>query len=202
MAKMSFATGEGTTYTLECINNSVADWVFYIYQKMPQQPRQVFSLAWFASPYKISPGSHIEFDWSIDYSFVWGNSGIVQPGVNYNAGGSKPCSLTGNNQTTFSLDDNAPQLSEPTTGGQAGSLTVNQAGNVPNLMFATGIGMSGQGTFVQQALQNAPQVYTPEPIYYVAAATQIQMGIVLAQTITGAKEVKYPQSLYKLTATL
>jgi hypothetical protein len=202
MATFSYATGEGTTYTLKCVNDSVADWVFYIYQRMPQQPSDIFSLAWFASPYKISPGSQIVFDWSIDYSFVWGNSGVVQPGVNYNASGSKPCSLTGNNQTTFSLDDNAPQLSNPTTGGQAGSLTVNVAGNVPNLMFATGIGMSNQGTFVQQALQNAPQIYTPEPEYYIAAGTQMQMGVVLAQTITGAAEVKYPQSVYTLTATL
>jgi hypothetical protein len=181
----------------------VVNWVFYIYQRMAQQPNDIFSLAWFASPYKVSPGSYVEFDWSIDYSFVWGNTGVVQPGVNYVAGGIKPCSLTGNNQTTFSLDDYAPQLSDPTPGGQPGSLTVKIAGNVPNLMFATGIGMSGHGTFVQQALLNSFQVYTPEePKYFVAAATQMQMGVVLPEIIAGAAEVKYPINVYKLTATL
>lgn len=203
MAKLSFATGVGTTYTLRCVNNSVVNWVFYIYQRMPQQPGDIFSLAWFASPYKISPGSYVEFDWSIDYSFVWGNTGVLLEGINYIAGGIKPCSLTGNNQTTFSLDDNAPQLSDPTPGGQPGSLRVNIAGNVPNQMFATGIGMSGHGTFVQQALMNSSQVYTlEEPKYFVAAATQMQMGAVLPETITGAAEFKYPINVYKLTATL
>jgi len=196
------AAANATTYSLVCQNNSTVPWVFYVYQTMPVQPSDVFSLAWFASPYKISPGSKITFTWGIDYSFVWGNSGTVTPGVNYNAGGSKPCSLTGANMTTFSLDDNAPQLSTPVTGGQAGSLTVNQSANVPNGVFSTGIGMSGQGSFVQQALANSPQVYTPTPKYWIAAATQMQMGVVLAQTITQNAQITFPSSVYTMYATL
>jgi hypothetical protein len=202
--KMSFAdeASSGTSYNLVCQNNSSVPWVFYVYQTMPNQPSDVFSLAWFATPYKISPGSKITFNWTIDYSFVWGNSGTVIPGVNYQAGGIKPCSLTGPNQTTFSLDNNAPQLSAPITGGQAGSLTVNQASNVPNNVFSTGIGMSGQGSFVQQALQNAPQIYTPTPKYFIAAANQMQMGMVLAQTITGSAQVAFPSNVFTMYATL
>jgi hypothetical protein len=202
--KMSFAdeASSGTSYNLVCQNNSSVPWVFYVYQTMPKQPSDVFSLAWFASPYKISPGSKMSFKWDINYSFVWGNTGTVTPGVIYDAGGIKSCSLTGANQTTFSLDNNAPQLSTPTQGGQEGSLTVNQASNVPNNVFSTGIGMSGQGSFVQQALQNAPQVYTPTPKYFIAAATQMQMGMVLAQTITGSEQVAFPTNVYTMYATL
>ncbi len=202
--RMSFANEatESTNYRLVCKNNSTVPWVFYVYQTLPSQPSDVFSLSWFASPYKLSPGSSITFDWSIDYSFVWGNTGTVTPGVNYQAGGIKPCSLTGPNMTTFSTDDNAPQLSDPVIGGQAGSLTINEASNVPNSTFSTGIGMSGQGSFVQQALTNATQVYTPEPKYWIAAATEMQMGVVLAQNISETAEVQFPNAIYTMYATL
>ncbi|AUP80209.1 protein RhiA [Flavivirga eckloniae] len=202
--RMNFANEatEGTPYKLVCKNDSTVPWVFYVYQTMPSQPSDVFSLAWFASPYKLSPGSTITFDWTIDYSFVWGNTGTVSPGVNYQAGGSKSCSLTGPNMTTFSTDDNAPQLSNPVPGGQAGSLTINEASNVPNGTYSTGIGMSGQGTFVQQALTNATQVYTPEPKYWIAAATEMQMGVVLAQNIAQTAEIDFPNNTYTMYATL
>jgi len=204
MAKsyLSFAQGNGTEYSLHCINDSTVNWTFYIYQKMPQQPSDIFSLAWFVSPYKIAPGNEIIFKWNIDYSFVWGQSGELMEGVQFNASGHKPCSITGANQTTFSMDNNAPQLSTPTTGGEPSYLTVDVADNVPNNSFSTGIGMSGQGTFVQQALQNAPQTYQPEPLYYVAAATQMQMGCVLASTVTHAWEFEFESNIYAKTATL
>ncbi|MDO5969866.1 hypothetical protein Q4Q35_08600 [Flavivirga aquimarina] len=202
--RMSFAneSSTGTPYKLVCKNNSSVPWVFYVYQTMPSQPSDIYSLAWFASPYKISPGSSITFEWSIDYSFVWGNTGTIKPGITYDASGLKDCDPNGANMTTFSTDDNAPQLSDPVTGGQAGSLTINEAANVPNSTYSTGIGMSGQGSFVQQALTNATQVYTPEPKYWIAAATQTQMGEVLAQNIAGSEEVKFTTNVYTLYATL
>ena len=202
MSIMNFSEENGTNYSLTCVNNSSADWVFYIYQKMPNQPKEVFSLAWFASPYKISSGDQITFHWSINYSFVWGDTGTLKPGITYNASGKKSCSPDGNNQTTFSMNDNTPQLSIPIPGGQAGSLTIHEDGNIPNNKFSTGIGMSGQGTFVQQGLQNIDQVYTPEPVYYIAAAQSIQMGCVLAQSISKSQQVVFDANIYSLTATL
>lgn len=194
--------GEGTQYELVCLNQSPVPWVFYVYQKMPTQPSDIFSLAWFASPIRIDTGAGITFRWTIDYSFVWGVSGPVQPGVTYDAYQSKPCSPNGNNLTTFSVENNTPSLADPTTGGEEGSLTINQASNVPNLTYATGIGMSGTGTFVQQALANAPQTYTPEPEYYIAAANQMQVGVVLARTVTGSAKVTFPKNVFTMYATL
>jgi rhizosphere induced protein len=203
-SKMNFASAldSATQYNLVCTNNSSTDWVFYVYQTMPSQPSDVFSLAWFASPYKVSVGSSITFTWGIDYSFVWGQTGTVAPGVLFSASGIKPCSLTGANMTTFSLDNNAPQLSTPVSGGQAGSLTINEASNVPNGTFSTGIGMSGYGTFVQQAYANTTQVYTPTPKYWIAAANQMQMGVVLAQTVNQAASFDFPPNVYTVRATL
>lgn len=196
------AVAETQEYSLTCVNNSPADWIFYVYQKMPNQPSEIFSLAWFASPYKIVPGGSITFTWGIDYTFVWANTGTLQPGVTFSAGQQISASPSGNNQTTFSLNDNAPQLSPAISGGTAGSLTINEASNVPNNVFSTGIGMSGQGTFLQQALPNTTQIYTPEPRYYVAAGTSVQMGEVLAETVTMTAEVTFPVNVYSMTATL
>ena len=62
--------------------------------------------------------------------------------------------------------------------------------------------MSGQGTFVQQVLTNTTQIYTPEPLFFIAAGQGIQMGQVLAQTVTNACELKYVGNVYSLLATL
>lgn len=62
--------------------------------------------------------------------------------------------------------------------------------------------MSGQGTFVQQVLTNTTQIYTPEPLYYIAVGQGVQMGQVLAQTVTNASELKYSGNVYSLVATL
>lgn len=197
----ALADSNSTSYTLTCKNKSSIPWTFYMYQKLPNQPKEIFSLAWLTSPYKIAPNSQITFQWSIDYTFVWGNTGTLQPGVTYDAGGSYPCSPDGENLTTFDIIDNAPQLTVPTSGGTAGSLTIQEGAHFPNNTFSTGIGMSGQGTFVQQSLVNTKQLYTPEPVYYVAAANSIQSGCVLQQTVSQTGKVLYPSSVYKLTAT-
>jgi hypothetical protein len=191
-----------TKYSLNCINNSTVSWNFYMFQKMPNQPKDIFSLAWLVSPYKIAKNNHIKFEWSIDYTFIWANTGTLQPGVTYDAGGSYPCSPNGNNLTTFEIIDNAPTLSIPTTGGTDGSLTIQEGSLFPNSTYSTGIGMSGQGTFAKQALVNTKQLYTPNPEYYIAAADSVQSGCVLEQVITEAKLVKFPDHNYNLTATL
>lgn len=197
----ALADSNGTNYSLTCKNNSSIAWTFYMYQKLPVQPSQIFSLAWLTSPYKIAPNSKIKFQWSIDYTFVWGNTGILQPGVTYDAGGSYPCSPNGSNLTNFNISDNTPQLTVPTPGGTSGSLTILEGSTFPNGIFSTGIGMSGQGTFAQQALTNTTQIYTPKPIYYIAAANSMQSGCVLEQTVSQTGEVDYPMNIYDLTAT-
>ena len=73
---------------------------------------------------------------------------------------------------------------------------------MPNNVYSAGIGMSGQGTFAQQVLANTTQLYTPEPLYFIAAGQGVQMGQVLAQTVTNSNELKYSGNIYSLVATL
>ncbi|EEQ09580.1 hypothetical protein [Yersinia mollaretii] len=199
---LSNYSSNGTPYQVKFINQSPSAWIVYLYQKMPNQPSDVFSLAWQASPFKVAPNSFFTFKWSIDYSFIWGRTGALTDGVVFEAGAVLDADPAGNNQVTFDTANNTPAFSNLSSGGQAGKLTIMEGSHMPNNVYSTGIGMSGQGTFVQQVLTNTTQLYTPEPLYYIAAGQGVQMGQVLAQTVTNASELKYTGNVYSLVATL
>ena len=65
------ALAQGTAYDMTLHNESGSDWTFFVYQKAPVPSADIFSLAWFASPYIIKAGNKIKFAWEIDYTFVW-----------------------------------------------------------------------------------------------------------------------------------
>lgn len=193
----------GRRFTLKCVNNSSANWVFYVYQRMPDQQYDVYSLAWLASPYALFPGSMMTFTWSLDMSFVWGNTGMLMPGVMFTTSAMQPCDASGANMTTFSVDGNMPRLSPPVNSGQPGRLTILTAANVPNRIFSTGIGMSGQAAFAQQANANMHQIYNASaPQFWIAAGRQMQVGTVLSDNGNMATQVSFPAGVDSLTATL
>ncbi|AHG50166.1 protein rhiA (plasmid) [Rhizobium leguminosarum bv. trifolii CB782] len=196
------ALAQGTQYSLLLKNQSAQPWTFYVYQKIPQQMANVFSLAWFCSPYQIRVGNQIKFTWEIDYNFVWSDTGQLIPGVDFLASGVQDGSPAGANTTTFSLDG-GPGLSNPVKGDPAGSLVIKDAANVPNSRFSVGIGMSGTGTYVVQAGTNLTHTFTPTPSYWIAAGTNVNIGTVLSiDTITQTSEVKFPSAVYNLVGTL
>ncbi|MCW8127570.1 hypothetical protein [Microbulbifer halophilus] len=201
-AQPAAATSGGTPYSLTAVNNSAQPWVIYVYQKMPNQSNDLFSLAWFASPYQIRVGDQIRFQWEVDYNFVWSDTGTLIPGVNFFASGSKDASPDGANSTNFSTDP-GPGLSDPVQASPKGSLIINDASDVPNNRYSVGIGMSGAGTYVVQAGTNLKHQFTPTPSYWIAAGIDQKVGTVLdIQTITQTSEVKYDPNVYDKTATL
>jgi len=201
--RISYTDADGETqYSLRMINESGSDWTFYVYQKLPGQVKDVFSLAWFASPYVITDGTEITFDWGISYNFVWSDTGLLQAGVHFSANGTKPCSPSGDNTTIFSLAP-GPNFSKPTPGLPQGSLVINDSFDVPNDKFSVGIGMSGAGTYAVQAGTNLKHTLTPTPSYWVGAGNNLQVGTVLnIQTVTVTSEVKYDSPILKRVATL
>ena len=197
--KSKLAADLGTQYSLSLINQSAQSWIFYVYQKLPAPVADVFSLAWFASPFKIRVGVQIRFTWEIEYNFVWSETGILVPGVDFFASGAKDCDPDGPNTTEFSLSP-GPGLSVPVQGPPSGSLVIDDAADVPNSRFSVGIGMSGTGTYAVQAGTNLKHVFTPTPNYWVAAGVNERIGSVLnINTIITTKEVKFPAAVYDLT---
>jgi len=196
------AEGAGTPYLLTLKNKSAAAWTFYVYQKAPQPANNIFSLAWFASPFVILPNNQITFEWEEIYNFVWGANGQVIPGVTFNASGDISASPAGANTTTFSTKP-GPNLSGAVKAPPSGSLVINDADDVPNNTFSVGIGMSGTGTYVVQAGTNLKHQFTPTPSYWIAAGVDIKVGTVLnIQTVTTTTEVKYPINVFTRTLTL
>ena len=193
----------GNPYTLTMRNKSANAWSFYVYQQMPnQQSANVFSLAWFCSPFRIVPGNQISFMWTIDYTFVWGATGTIQPGVTFSASGQQNANLVSANTTTFDVSP-GPNLSMPAAGPPAGSLVINNTAAVPNNTFSVGIGMGQAGTFVTGAGANLKSTFTPTPNYWIAAGTNVQVGTVLdITTVTQNAQVIFPVNVYMADYTL
>ncbi|UFW88381.1 protein rhiA [Bradyrhizobium barranii] len=196
------ALAQGTQYSLLVRNRSAQPWLFYVYQKLPSLQANIFSLAWFCSPYQIQVGDQIRFTWEIDYNFIWSDTGVLIPGVDFEAWGMKDCSPDGKNTTEFSAGT-APGLSQPVQAPPSGSLVVKDADNVPNNKFSVGLGMSGTGTYCVQAGTNLTHTFTPTPSYWVAAGTNLKIGTVLSiNTITQTAEAKFPSAVYSLDCVL
>lgn len=200
--KKERALAAGTQYSMTLKNESAQAWTFYVYQKAPQPSANVFSLAWFCSPYQIRVGNKIKFTWQIDYNFVWSDTGELIPGVTFEASGVKDCSPSGANVTEFSLNG-GPGFSDPKQGDPKGTLVINDASSVPNNRFSVGIGMSGTGTYVAQAGTNLSHLFTPTPSYWIAAGTNTKVGSVLnIDTITQNKEAKFDPAVFDLNCVL
>ncbi|WP_054466306.1 hypothetical protein [Planktothricoides sp. SR001] len=203
--KRSLILGGGQGYTLNVKNQSSRDWVFYIYQTSPKQTNKMLSLAWFVSPYPIAPGDEISFTWFINYNFVWGDTGELKPGITYKARGPRDANLETANSTTFGYNSGgAPTLTNPTQdSSRKGELVITDLGNIPDLKFTVGIGMSGKGTFVEQAGPNLTHSFTPTPVYWVGAATEKKEGEVLdIQTVTKVSPFQFKSGVYEVEMTL
>jgi rhizosphere induced protein len=196
------AEAAGPLYAVTLRNQSTLSWIFYLYQKMPGQSSGFFSLAWFASPFVITVGNWIRFEWQTNYNFVWGATGKLVPGVTFSAGGEIDADPIVANTTTFSAQP-GPNLSAAVQAPPAGSLVIRDANDVPQDTFAVGIGMSGAGTYAVQASPNLAHQITPVPSYWVAAAANMKVGTALdIQTITLTVEVEFPVNVFSKTLTL
>lgn len=199
----ALTAAEGQPYTLFFDNQSMNTWSFLCFQQQPSGlPMNYFSLAWFSK--MAVPNSKIQFTWSVDYSFVWSQTGTLTPGVSFIASQNIPSDgLTANNMIDFELIQGQAYGFTNQTNGPSGALTINQASTIPNNQASVGIGMSGAGTFVVQAQPNVKLSFVPTPTYYIAFAQSVQEGEVLnVSQLTAVQEVKFPVNVYAMTATL
>jgi hypothetical protein len=189
------AVAASTAYSLTVQNNSSQGWNFYVYQQNPGTPNpNVFSLAWFVKG--ANPGSQVTFNWTIDYSFVWSETGQLVPGVTFTASQVLPADPTTDNLVTFTKNTFGYAFTNESAGGTPGSLTIVDDGSVPSLQASVGIGMSGNGTFVTQAQPNVSNIFTPTPTYWVSFGTSVQQGQVLAQTVGNSAQVVFAPNVY------
>ncbi len=200
----------GDTYTLTFINNSQNNWDFCCYQEDPNISTQdVMSLAWFAFP--VAPTTSVSFSWTINYQFVWSQTGKLGAGVRFSASQKWDTSLTGKNGVDFTRKPNqAFTFQNQMPFGDQGTLYINQDGTIPSDTAAVGINMgiegappgAGTGTFVVPAQPNITASFSPHPTYWVTFGQYTPGQVLDIQQITQKAQVEFPVNVYDMYAIL
>jgi hypothetical protein len=210
VAKPSTAVA-GTTYTLTVQNESINVFDMCVYQVDPNIGNpNVMSLAWFTQ--ESYPTTKTVFSWQIDYSFVWSQTGVLVPGVTFNASQSWPAdpsvvgvstSKTAGNQIGFSKPSKAYTFtSTATPKAQIGTLYVAEDKTLPLQQASVGIGMGGSGTFAVQAQPNLPLTFTPHPVYYLTAGQYSKGEVLDIGAVTNPVPIEFGPGVFDMTATL
>jgi rhizosphere induced protein len=178
----------GQPYSITITNSSAVDnQNAIVFQTLPTLPQDVRTLAWLTK--KCHMGTWVEFDWTLDFNFVWGQSGTLSVGANYMAGQVIPADLTINNQVTLSYDGGF-SFSDESQGPEPGSLFIKEDNSVPGPgspdQGNVGIGMSGVGTFVVPTLPtgNGGVQFEVSPQYWVAFGSYEQGTVITEDILT------------------
>jgi len=194
----------GTQYTLTFANNSTNDWTACVFQTDPglQATTNAMSLAWFTKPTAKTTGT--DFTWTIDYSFVWSETGTLIPGVLFKAAQKWPADLQTSNKVNFTrLDSGAYTFANQTAQAPSGSLIIAEdPKKIPVAGASVGIGMSNAGTFAVPSQPNVTLTFTPTPLYWITFGTFKQGQVLSISEMTAAAAVQFPAAVYAMTAIL
>lgn len=191
----------GAQYTVYFVNNSENYGSACLFQRDPGGGGpDVLPLAWFSQVSR--PTTRISFRWSVDYCFVWAETGQLMPGVVFEASQMLPADLSRGNKVTFASQWGSYSFQNQTAGPQPGSLYIQQDATIPERQVAVGIGMSGSGTFAAQAQPNTILAFTPRPNYWIAFGRFIQGQVLDVEQLYNAAEIMFPPGVYSMMVTL
>lgn len=181
-----------TAYSVKITNNSLLNGKICLFQKMPEQPNHIFSLAWYSK--QCNKGSNIKFGWNVEYCATWAETGILKPGITFEAGASKavdPGNVNENSlgftyvQGGFTFEDTAKKA-------PAGTIGIYTSNIIPNGQASFGVGMNGESAFATQAYMNLNFIFTPKVKYYLLFGNYEQGVVMDLTTSTDAFELKFP----------
>lgn len=196
-----------TAHSLEVQNNSSGLTTFCVFQSPPDinAGASVETLAWFVE--SAYPTTKVTFNWDVDYSFCWSETGPLSPGVTFTASQVWPADpMDPTRQAvefTHANDAYTFRRLPPRTTRHAGNLYVEEGFYVPLREASVGIGMAGSGTHAVQAQPNQHLIFTPHPGYWLVAGN-FELGEVLdvAELSTAIKIEFGAQSTKALTYTM
>lgn len=195
----------GTQYSLNVINNSTNYVDLCVYQTPPDLGMSdVMTLAWFSEP--AYPTTTVRFNWTVDYSFVWSNSGALVPGAVFQASQTWPADPSDptDQQLLLTYSQNAYtfEKGQAVSAPKKGNLYIREDATVPLRQASVGIGMSGAGTFAVPTQPNQNLVFTPHPEYWVTAGTFEPGQVLDIEQISDNAEIAFPPGVFSMTATL
>lgn len=196
-----------TQYNLTVINDSTNFVDFCVFQTPPDLGTQdVNALAWLAEP--AFPTTTVHFKWTIDYSFVWSNTGDLAVGSVFEASQDWPADPSGKDapqqamltygQGAYTFVDGATPVVTP----QHGNLYIREDGSLPLRQASVGVGMSGKGTFAVPVQPNQNLVFTPHPKYWVTAGTFTPGQVIDEEQISDKAAIAFPPGVFSMVATL
>ena len=189
-----------TQYSLTGINGSSSPGSFAVFQKPPANPVS-FPLAWLTR--SATPRAEVTFTWSVDYSFVWSETGVINSGINFSGRQIIPADPDKLNYVKLTADNyGATDFKPPNGSGSTGALTIVQLSDVVPDRASVGIGMSGSGTTVVPAAPNKTAVFKLHPNYWVVFGNYQAGEVIDVEDTTGAIEVTYPDGLTSRTVTI
>ncbi len=171
------------TYTLSVFNDSTQTGHFCIYQAPPDTNiGNIITLAWLAKP--AHPSTLLEFEWELDYDFVWTKQTNLRAGSIVNTSQAWSANLSTQNQIDFDLQGDAYTFLNASQGGYEGNLYINQSQRVQTKEAYVGIGMSGKGTFLVESQPNMKVVMTPKPTYWLVFSNYQEGQILDTSSVT------------------
>lgn len=189
-------------YSLSVTNNSNSFGNICVFQTLPDQPENMASLAWFSKP--AHPGTTVNFDWNVDYNFVWSHEGELAPGATFNASqtiGAGPSDMT-KNSIGFTKESGTYHFMETNRTTRAGRLGIYTDQTVPHGEASVGIGMSGSGAFAVPATPNYNFTFTPHPKYWVTFGNYEKGEVLDIESLTDAAEIIFEPNVYSMKAVL
>lgn len=190
----------GQPYSIKISNKSLLQGQnAIVFQQQPTLPQDVYSLAWLAKA--CNPGTWVNFDWTVDFNFVWGQNGVLKPGVKYEAGQVVPADLSNNNQVTLTYPNGGFMFGPTGRGPLVGSLFIGQGDDVPGAgsvgQGSVGIGMAGSGTFVTgtQPTGAGGVQFEISPVYWVAFGSYEEGTVVTEDILTFPTELAFPTGM-------
>lgn len=189
-----------STFTINFTNNSHSSGSFCVFQQDPGNPSPyVYSLAWRVE--RGFPQANVAISWNTDFSFVWGHTGTLMPGVAFRAGENYPAGLLNDNEITLTNRGGRYQFVDRRTGYQQGALTIMTDPSTAINDASVGIGLSGEPSFAVQAQPNMSFRFSSRLEYWVTFA-QVTQGEVLDRHRIDAVRVDFPHGIFSMNATL
>jgi rhizosphere induced protein len=188
----------GYQYTVVFQNNSTNAGTVALYQVPPDVPGSM-PLAWLTR--YAYPTTRVTLTWTLQYDFVWSQTGLLVPGVVATAAQVWPADLITTNQVTLTYD-RAFTFKNQQAGPQSGSLFINADATIPVNTASVGIGMAGAPTMLVQAQPNMSYVFTPRPEYWISFGNYTTGEAIDISSMTSAAQIVFPPNIYSMTATL